>query len=52
MNGSVAFWVEAVMAVLLTLSGVFVVISAIGFLRCKTSSACIRPRCVNLRQCA
>ena len=33
MNASVAFWVEAVMAVLLVLSGVFVVISAIGFLR-------------------
>ena len=31
MNGSLAFWVEAVMAVLLVLSGVFVVISAIGF---------------------
>lgn len=33
MNGGVAFWVEAMMAVLLVLSGVFVVISAIGFLR-------------------
>jgi multicomponent K+:H+ antiporter subunit G len=33
MNGNVPFWVEAVMAVLLVLSGVFVVISAIGFLR-------------------
>ena len=33
MSGSVTVWVEAVMAVLLVLSGVFVVISAIGFLR-------------------
>jgi multicomponent K+:H+ antiporter subunit G len=33
MTGSVALWVEAVMAVLLVLSGVFVLISAIGFLR-------------------
>jgi multicomponent K+:H+ antiporter subunit G len=29
----VSFWVEAVVAVLLVLSGVFVVISALGFLR-------------------
>ena len=33
MNASVPFWVEAVVAALLVLSGVFVVISAIGFLR-------------------
>ena len=33
MSGSAAFWAEAVIAVLLVLSGVFVVISAIGFLR-------------------
>jgi multicomponent K+:H+ antiporter subunit G len=34
MNGHLTFWVvEAVIAVLLVLSGVFVVISAIGFLR-------------------
>ena len=33
MNGGVSFWAEAVVAVLLVLSGVFVVISAIGFLR-------------------
>ena len=33
MNGGVSFWVEAVVAVLLGLSGVFVVISAIGFVR-------------------
>lgn len=33
MNGSVPFWAEAVVAVLLVLSGVFVVISAIGFVR-------------------
>jgi multicomponent K+:H+ antiporter subunit G len=33
MNGGAAFWVEALIAVLLMLSGVFVVISAIGFLR-------------------
>jgi multicomponent K+:H+ antiporter subunit G len=33
MNAGVPFWVEAVVAALLVLSGVFVVISAIGFLR-------------------
>lgn len=33
MNTGVPFWVEAVVAVLLVLSGVFVVISAVGFLR-------------------
>lgn len=33
MNAGVPFWVEAVVAVLLVLSGVFVVISALGFLR-------------------
>ena len=35
MNASVPFWVELAVAVLLVLSGVFVVISAIGFLRLK-----------------
>lgn len=35
MNAGVSFWVEAVVAVLLFLSGVFVVISAIGFWRLK-----------------
>ena len=33
MNTGVPFWVEAVVAVLLMLSGVFVVISALGFWR-------------------
>lgn len=33
MNGDVPFWTEVVVAALLVLSGVFVVISAIGFLR-------------------
>lgn len=33
MSGEVPFWVEAVVALLLVLSGVFVLISAIGFLR-------------------
>lgn len=33
MNADVPFWAEAVVAALLVLSGVFVVISAIGFLR-------------------
>lgn len=33
MSGGVPFWTEAVVAALLVLSGVFVVISAIGFLR-------------------
>jgi multicomponent K+:H+ antiporter subunit G len=33
MNAVVPFWVEAVTAVLLVVSGVFVVISAIGFVR-------------------
>lgn len=33
MNASVPFWVEAVVTALLMLSGVFVVISALGFLR-------------------
>jgi multicomponent K+:H+ antiporter subunit G len=33
MNGSVPFWVEVAVAVLLVLSGVFVMISAFGFLR-------------------
>lgn len=33
MNAGVAFWVEAVVAVLLVLSGGFVLISAVGFLR-------------------
>jgi multicomponent K+:H+ antiporter subunit G len=33
MNGSVPFWVEAVVSALLMLSGIFVVISAIGLLR-------------------
>jgi multicomponent K+:H+ antiporter subunit G len=35
MNASVPLWVELVVAVLLVLSGVFVVISSIGFLRLK-----------------
>jgi multicomponent K+:H+ antiporter subunit G len=33
MNGAVPFWVEVTVAALLILSGVFVVISAFGFLR-------------------
>jgi len=33
MSGTVPFWVEAVVAVLLVMSGVFVLISAVGFLR-------------------
>ena len=33
MNAGVPFWVEAVVAVLLVLSGLFVVISALGFWR-------------------
>ena len=33
MNAGVPFWVEAVVAVLLASSGVFVLVSAIGFLR-------------------
>jgi multicomponent K+:H+ antiporter subunit G len=33
MNGAIPFWVELVVAVLLILSGVFVVVSAFGFLR-------------------
>ena len=33
MNAGVPIWVEAIVAVLLVLSGVFVVISAVGFLR-------------------
>ena len=33
MNASVPFWAETVVAALLVLSGVFVVLSAIGFLR-------------------
>ena len=33
MNGAVPFWVEAIVAVLLATSGVFVLISAAGFLR-------------------
>jgi multicomponent K+:H+ antiporter subunit G len=33
MNAAVALWVEALVAALLVLSGVFVVISAIGFAR-------------------
>jgi multicomponent K+:H+ antiporter subunit G len=33
MNASVPFWVEAVVSVLLVLSGLFLVVSAIGFLR-------------------
>ena len=33
MNSDVPFWVEAAVAVLLVLSGVFVVISALGFVR-------------------
>lgn len=33
MSGAVPFWVEATVAVALVLSGVFVLISAIGFLR-------------------
>jgi multicomponent K+:H+ antiporter subunit G len=33
MNPEVPFWAQAVVAVLLALSGVFVVISALGFLR-------------------
>jgi multicomponent K+:H+ antiporter subunit G len=32
MNTDVPFWVEAVVALLLVLSGVFVVVSAVGFL--------------------
>ena len=33
MTGAVPFWAEVIVALLLMLSGVFVVISAIGFLR-------------------
>ena len=33
MSGAVPFWVEAIVAVLLVLSGLFVLISAMGFLR-------------------
>jgi multicomponent K+:H+ antiporter subunit G len=33
MNGGVALWVEVAVGALLVLSGVFVVISAVGFLR-------------------
>lgn len=33
MNGSAPFWVEAVVAMLLALSGVFVLVAAIGFVR-------------------
>ena len=33
MNGEIPFWVEASVAALLVLSGVFVLISAVGFLR-------------------
>ncbi|MBP9144230.1 MAG: Na+/H+ antiporter subunit G [Thermoanaerobaculia bacterium] len=33
MNGAVPFWLEAVVAVLVALSGVFVLVSALGFCR-------------------
>jgi multicomponent K+:H+ antiporter subunit G len=33
MNGGIPLWVEAIVAALLVLSGLFVVISALGFLR-------------------
>lgn len=33
MNGSAPFWIEALVALLLALSGVFVVVSALGFWR-------------------
>ena len=35
MNGTIPVWLEAIVAALLVLSGLFVVISAIGFLRLK-----------------
>jgi multicomponent K+:H+ antiporter subunit G len=33
MNANVSFWIEAIVAALLVLSGVFVVVSALGFWR-------------------
>lgn len=33
MNGAIPLWLEAIVAALLVLSGLFVVISAVGFLR-------------------
>ncbi len=43
MNATVPFWVEAVVAVLLLLSGVFVVLSALGFSRLQDFFLRIHP---------
>lgn len=43
MNAGVPIWIEAVVAVLLVMSGVFVVVSAFGFLRLQDFFARMHP---------